>query len=215
MYPGMALMVGAALDRLAADWPKDRRWLTVPLALLAGLLLLITAALPIAGRGRPEAAPLGGDRLVWEVTTLFALLLLGAAWAFWEGRRGRTGPAAAAIAAAMGLFMVIAAFTIVPRLDTVKSARGLSRILLAKLAPGETYGVYPRIDSTFLFYTGGRFAVSLDSEEKLQEFVHRPGRIWLLIQRDDLADLKHPLPPMTEIARDADIREGYILLTRR
>ena len=80
------------------------------------------------------------------------------------------------------------------------------------MAPGETYGIYPRLDSTFLFYTR-RFCTDLDSEAKLRAFLARPGRVWLLAQRDDLARLKN-LPAMTEVARDQDPREGYLLLLR-
>jgi 4-amino-4-deoxy-L-arabinose transferase-like glycosyltransferase len=213
LYPAMALMTGAALDHLAAHWPRDRRWLTVPFATLFSLVLLLVVALPIAGRGRPEAEPMGGDRLVWLVTATFLPLLLGAAWAWWEARAGRAGRAAAALAAGMGTLMLLTALVLLPRFDAVKSARSLSRELLARLGPGDTYGIYPRLDSTFLFYTR-RFAVDLNDEAKLQEFVRRPGRIWLLIQRDEIAKLKQPLPPLTEVARDADVREGYVLLTR-
>jgi 4-amino-4-deoxy-L-arabinose transferase-like glycosyltransferase len=213
MYPAMALLVGAALDHLATHWPRDRRWLTVPFAALAALILLIVLALPLAGRGRPEAEPMGGDRLVGMVTAAFLPLLLGAAWAWWESRRGHAGRAAAALAAGMGILMLVTALALLPRFDTVKSARALSRELLARMGPGEPYGIYPRLDSTFLFYTR-RFAVDLNEEAKLHDFLRRPGRVWLLIQRDEIAKLKQPLPPLVEVARDADLREGYLLLTR-
>ncbi|HSK79896.1 MAG TPA: glycosyltransferase family 39 protein [Thermoanaerobaculia bacterium] len=213
MYPAMALLVGAALDRIAADWPRERRWAVLPLGLVAGLLVLGAAALPVAGRGRPEAAPLGGDRFVWEVMAALVPAILGAVAAWWISRSGRVGRAAGALAGGFAATAVILVLFLVPRFDVVKSARGLSGVLVARMAPGEAYGIHPRLDSTFLFYTR-RFAESLDSEEKLRAFVQRPGRVWLLIQRDDLARLDPPLPPMREIARDADQEEGYLLLTR-
>ncbi|HVR97822.1 MAG TPA: glycosyltransferase family 39 protein [Thermoanaerobaculia bacterium] len=213
MYPAMALMVGAALDRLAESWPRERGWLTWPLGLVAGLSLLIVAALPLAGRGRPEAVPLGGDRLVWMVTAAFLPLFLGAVYAWWAGRSGRVFRSAAALAAGTGLVAVIASLALLPRFDVVKSARGLSRVLLAKMGPGETYAIYPRLDSTFVFYTR-RYAVVPEGEAELREYARRPGRVWLLIQRDDLQKLKEPLP-LVEVARDADLREGYLLMTRR
>jgi hypothetical protein len=99
-----------------------------------------------------------------------------------------------------------------PRFDLFKSARGLSRILVARMAPGEPYTIYPRLDSTFLFYTH-RYCVDIDSEETLRKTLSRPGRVWLLTERDDYAGLKN-LPPLIEIARDADPREGYILFLK-
>ena len=34
MYPALALLAGAGLDRLAAEWPAWRRWLVAPLGLI-------------------------------------------------------------------------------------------------------------------------------------------------------------------------------------
>jgi len=210
MYPAMALLVGAALDRIASEWPRWRRWAVWPLGILCVLALLITVALPIAGRGREEAAPLGGDRFVWQVTLAFLPLLAGALYAWWQARGGRLSRAAAGLAAGMGLVAVLAALFLIPKFDVIKSARGMSKELLARMRPGETYGIYPRLDSTFLFYTG-RFAVDLDSEQKLLKYASRPGRVWVLAQRDDLARLDEPLP-LKPVAADADILEGYVLL---
>ena len=214
MYPAMALMVGAALDRLAAEWPRGRRWLTLPLALLAGLVLLLVVALPVAGRGRPEALPLGGDALVWLLMAVLVPLLAGAVAGWWLARRDRPDSperAATALAAGMAATALAAALFVIPRFDVVKSARPMSRLLLQKMGPGEPYGIYPRLDSTFLYYTQ-RFAVPLESEEELHAFAAGPGRVWLLAQRDDLAKLTEPLP-LVEVARDPDESEGYVLLT--
>lgn len=210
MYPAMALLVGAALDRIASEWPQRRRWAVWPLGLVSALALLITIALPIAGRGREEAVALGGDRFVWQVTLAFLPLLAGALYAWWQSRGGRLLRAAAGLAAGMGAVAILAALFLIPKFDVVKSARGMSKELLAHLRPGESYGIYPRLDSTFLFYTG-RFAVELDSEQKLLEYASRPGRVWVLAQRDDLARLDEPLP-LKPVAADADVLEGYVLL---
>jgi len=212
MYPAMALLVGAGLDRMAAEWPAWRRWLVAPLGLVAGLAALIVAALPVVGRRRPEVALLGGETFVWTLAALFALFALGAGFAWWAARKGEVARAAAGLAAGIGLTLLGVAFYALPRFDVFKSARGLSRELAARLPPGEPYGIYPRLDSTFLFYTR-RFCVDLDGEARLRAFLARPGRVWLLAQKDDLARLKD-LPPMTEVARDQDPKEGYLLLVR-
>jgi 4-amino-4-deoxy-L-arabinose transferase-like glycosyltransferase len=213
MYPAMALLVGAALDRIAAEWPRGRGWVRFPLALLAGLALLIVIALPLAGaRWQGEAAALGGEPFVWILTAAFVPLLLGTAWAWWESRSGRLDRAAVGIAAGMSALALTAALVVLPSFDVIKSTRGMSKLLVQKLKPGEPYGIYPRLDSTFLIYTG-RFATALDSEEELHAFAARPGRVWILAQRDDLGRLKKPLS-LREVARDTDPWEGYVLLTR-
>lgn len=208
MYPAMALLVGAALDQLTQ--PKERRWIVWPLAVLAVVVLTAMIALPIAGRGREEAAPLGGDRFIWQVTAAFLPLLAGAVYSLWQARKGDMPRAAGGLAAGMSALGLIAALFLIPKFDTVKSARDLSRELLIRIRPGETYGIYPRLDSTFLFYTR-RFAVELDSREKLIQYANGPGRVWVLAQRDDLAKLDEPLP-LKPVAFDQDLLEGYVLL---
>ena len=102
---------------------------------------------------------------------------------------------------------------ILPRFDAVKSARGLSKVLLEQARPGEPYAIWPRLDATFLFHTE-RYAANLEGEEELRAFLARPERVWLLAQRDDLANVEG-LPALHEVARDADLEEGYLLLTNR
>jgi 4-amino-4-deoxy-L-arabinose transferase-like glycosyltransferase len=212
MYPAMALLVGAGLDLAAAEWPRWRRAVAVPLGVVAGLVLLIAGALPVVGHHRPETALLGGPPFVWGLVAVVLPLFLGAGAAWWAARSGAVHRAAATLAVGMALTGLAMALYALPRFDVFKSARGLSRILVARMAPGEPYAIYPRLDSTFLFYTR-RYCVDIDSVETLRRTLARPGRVWLLAQRDSLADLKN-VPPLVEIARDADPREGYILFLK-
>src|SRR6185436_12543203 len=135
MYAAMALLVGAALDRLAALWPARRRWAVWPFAGFALLVLLMVAAVAIGGRGRAEAAALGGDRFVWTVAASLLPLLLAAALAWWWARQGRLPRAAVALAAGMGALELVLAFVLLPRFDTVKSARAMSAELVSRMEP--------------------------------------------------------------------------------
>ena len=53
-------------------------------------------------------------------------------------------------------------------------------------------------------------------EAGLHAFLARPGRVWLLIERDDLVEMG--IDPgalgLVEVARDADPDNGYILFRR-
>jgi 4-amino-4-deoxy-L-arabinose transferase-like glycosyltransferase len=209
LYPAMALLVGAGLDLAAAEWPRWRRAVRVPLGLVTGLTLLIAIGLPILGRRRAETALLGGPPFVWGLVGVLLPLLLGAAIAWWLARSGAVPRAAAALAAGMALTGLAMSLYALPRFDLFKSARGLSRTLVAHMAPGEPYTIYPRLDSTFLFYTG-RYCIDIDGEAALRQVLARPGRLWLLAERDSFGKLKN-LPPLVEIARDTDPDEGYIL----
>jgi 4-amino-4-deoxy-L-arabinose transferase-like glycosyltransferase len=213
MYPAMALLVGAGLDLAAAEWPRWRRAVAIPLGIVTGLTLLIAAALPVVERKLPEAVLLGGMSFAWGLVGVLLPLLVGAGIAWWAARSGAVPRAAATLAVGMALTGLAMALYALPRFDLFKSARGLSRILVAHMAPGEPYAIYPRLDSTFLFYTH-RYCVDIDSEETLRRTLARPGRVWLLTEREDYAGLKG-LPPLIEIARDADpTREGYILFLK-
>jgi 4-amino-4-deoxy-L-arabinose transferase-like glycosyltransferase len=212
LYPAMALLVGAGLDLAASEWPRFRRAVTVPLGIVAGLVLLLAAALPVLGHRRPETALLGGMSFAWGLVCVLLPLFLGAAVAWWAARSGAVPRAAAALALGMGLTGLAMAAYALPRFDLFKSARGLSEILAARMAPGEPYAIYPRLDSTFLFYTR-RYCVDIDSVETLRRTLARPGRVWLLAERDSLPDLKGS-PPLVEIARDADPDDGYILFLK-
>lgn len=219
MYPAMALLVGAALDRLGAGWKDlskgERRGVVWPLGLLAGVAVLLPVVAPfVAEHNAERLAPLGAG-LVPEVVAAACLGAAGALAAWWLARRGLLATAAGALAggtAVMGLTLFLVSL---PRLDAVKSARPLSELLVERMGPGETYAIYPRLDSPFLFYTE-RFAVLPYGDDELVEYASRPGRQWLLIERDDLARIEddggEPLP-LVEVARDRDPRDGYILMT--
>ncbi len=212
MYPALALALGAGLDHISVQWPRRRWWVLGP---LAGMALLLGAAAAVATRAvarRVELAELGPG-LGMEVAVLAAALALAAAAALWLGRRGRVAGMAAALAGGMAVAAIAAVVRVLPRFDVIKSARPMSQRLGTLLAAGDLYGIYPRLDSGFLFY-GGRFATELTTEAELREFVAAPGRRFVLAQRDDLARIGGPPLRLRELARDADLREGYLLLVK-
>ena len=220
MYPAMALLVGAALDRLAADWRAagaagppgaERRWLTWPLGLFAAVALLLPPAVVVVGRRQAEYLAAAGTGFVPIVAFALSLLAAGAVVAFLLALRGRVIAGAGSLAGGTAAMFLAGVLLAAPRFDALKSARPLSEMLVERMAPGEPYAIYPHLDAPFLFYTE-RFAVPLDGEAELQEFTRRPGRKWLLIERDDLARLERPLP-LVEVARDRDPRDGYLLMT--
>jgi hypothetical protein len=110
----------------------------------------------------------------------------------------------------MAVLFLTVAFVLLPRFDVFKSARPLSAVLLAEMGPGDEYATYPRLDNTYLFYTD-RYTHPIGSPEALRDFLARPGRGWLLIERDEWAKIPDP-PPLDLIAEDEDREGGYLLL---
>jgi 4-amino-4-deoxy-L-arabinose transferase-like glycosyltransferase len=243
MYPGLALIVGAGLDRIAAAWRErgaagsgdraaaDRRagrgdgrgsrspglrraWLVVPCALVALLGLGGAAALAIEGRGRPELALLG-EGFLWVSAAALAAVGLAAAAAAWLAARRRPVAMAAALTAGMAALAFVLAVRLLPAFDVYKSARPMSETLLELSAPGEPYAILPHLDEGFVFYTG-RPAVPVHDEAELHAFLARPGRVWFLIERDDFVRIA--IDPaglgLVEVARDPDPDNGYLLFRR-
>jgi 4-amino-4-deoxy-L-arabinose transferase-like glycosyltransferase len=215
LYPAAALLTGVGLDLLARRAEVvSPRWLRLPVLLLTGVVALAGVAVLVAGPGRKETATLGAD-LPWLLGAALLLTAAGFAWAARELWRGRVERFVALKAAAFAFFLVFAWTFLMPRLDKVKSAREMSATLLQVAAEGEPYAIYPNLDATFLFYSRRFAALDLaEDPDKLRAFASRPEKIFILAERDDWARLE-PKPELAEIARDADERGGYLLLTNR
>lgn len=232
MYPAMALLVGAGLDLLSrrVDLPRlgelgfHRRWLTWPLGFVAVIFLAVTVAAPILGPEQKAALPMG-PRFPLDIAVITGLAALGAAIAWWQALRGRVERSVLALAGGMGAAGLFAFLVVVPQMNITKSARPMAERLVELAHPDEPYGIYPRPDAAFYFYSH-RFSVPLhgrnamDPEQtapRLKAFLERAAteRIWLLIERDDLEKLQKQgfEVPLVEVARDGDIVEGHILMT--
>jgi hypothetical protein len=219
MYPAMALLVAAGLTEVRRSWPRLRGWLLAPAALTAALLTLLPVLGVVAVNYYPEriAKPLAelrplGPGLLPMLLALGLLLSAASLAALLAARRGATGKAIGALALGMGAAGVAATLWVLPRFDAVKSARPLAGRLVELAAPDEPYAIWPRFDAPFVFYSR-RSAVEIQGEEELRAFVARPGKVWLLAEKDDLAKLDPPLP-LVEVARDEERTDGYVLLTR-
>jgi hypothetical protein len=223
MFPALALVVGAGLDALARrlrtdvgiDTGRERgltRGVFIPLGAFALLATVATALLPRLAAQRPELAVVGGD-VVQPLIVLGTLLAAGSGLAAWLTARGRVRSAVAALAAAMGALMLVAAYAVLPRLDVVKSPRALAGMLNERMRPGERYAIFPRLDANVVFYAR-RFCTEIGESEELARFAASPERVWVVARRDAYAKLASP-PPLTEVARDRDPVDGFLLLTNR
>ncbi len=235
MYPGLALLVGAGLDRLlaaldvapagSAERRALRRWLLVPLALVAALLTAVAAA-PIWLQSQISGGGTGAERWLRKIPELphlppdlpqmvalwLSLAAIGAWLAVWLANRQRGGRGLGVLAGGMGAAAIGLILGVLPLLNPWKSARPVVEELLARAAPEEPYALYPRLDAPVLFYSK-RLAVWPQSPEELQAYAAGPGPRWLFIEHDDLDELPFELP-MTEVARGADLRDGYVLMRK-
>lgn len=220
LYPALAALVALAATEIEASFDRLRRWLTVPIALVAALATLVPIAVWLAIELAPgrverllsEARKLGPGTLA--VGALVAVLLAtGAQAALLFARRGDARRALHALAAGMGAAAVATSLFLLPRVDAVKSARPVANKLLELALATEPYALWPHLDPPVVAYSR-RNAVELDGLDELYAFARRTDKVWLLIERDALAKLPQPLP-MVEVARDERRDDGYVFLTSR
>jgi 4-amino-4-deoxy-L-arabinose transferase-like glycosyltransferase len=209
MYPGLALLVASALRELALRWPRDRRALLWPVGLLAGMLLALTAGVPLRFAELPGLVPLG-SAFVWALAGLLALLTVATFAAWIALLRGQVGAAVTRMAAGMAAFGLVLSGVALPRVDPFKSARGLSEELRSRIGAGEVWGIQRHADAPFIFYTGLHAEV-LPTDDDVRAFAARPGRVWLISEQRYLDELDPPLP-MVEVARDRDLTSEHVLL---
>ena len=209
MYPAMAMAMGAGLDRLAATWPRWRGWLLAPLACMLLLTGGAAVALPHLGAGRRLLAPLGSDLLPTAGLALGGLAVVLAATSVLAWR-GRIVPGTALLASGFAALMLWATFFLLPRFDAIKSARPLAADLSSRMGAAETYGMYPRIEPSFLFYTK-RTARELRTLDELGEFLRQPGPGWVIAEREHLGKISGRFR-LKVLAEDSNLVGGYVLL---
>lgn len=211
MYPGLALVVGHGLHRLAEMWPRGRGWVVWPLGFLTLSFTTVAGLLPRFAEKQTEDLDILGHDLVGWLTLGALAIALGLGIGAWLAWRGQMTRAVGTVAGTICITALAALLFVFPRFDRIKSARPLSGVLLSHLAPGEGYAIYPELESPFLFYTR-RFATVLETEKELRAYLAGPGRRWVLVEKPSLAQIEEPLPAI-EIARDRDRKDGWVLLS--
>jgi 4-amino-4-deoxy-L-arabinose transferase-like glycosyltransferase len=213
LYPALALLVGVGLALIARRAVEVSAWWTrVPALLFTGLCAAAGIAALVLGPGRKEVAILGTDLpfIVGAALLLMAAFLGIGTLHLW---RRRVEDFVHWQAAAFGLFAILAFSVVLPRMDVVKSAQPLSERLVSLAREDEPYGIFPEIDATFLYYTR-RNAEVIESSAEIKQFTSGHRQVYLLAERDDWNKIKNK-PPLYEVTRDADEKEGYILFTNR
>jgi 4-amino-4-deoxy-L-arabinose transferase-like glycosyltransferase len=206
----LSLLFAYGIERLAARRPSRSGLLAAGAATLLFALLGALFATPRLVADLPSPSIFGADlvtaaRITILPATIGFALALALAW------RGSARSATAAVGLGLAATMTVATVWLLPRADAVKSARPLALELTRTALPGEPYAIYPLPDAGFLFYSR-RFSTPIQGEAGLRAYVARPERVWLLIERDELAALDPPLS-MVEVTRDDDWEQGHVLMT--
>jgi 4-amino-4-deoxy-L-arabinose transferase-like glycosyltransferase len=138
LYPAAALLVGWVWAQAIAKG-RGSRWLGVPVALLAGVAVVLALGVLLLPRrlipGRMVDTLVPADP-VWQVAAAVTLLAGAAAvWTTW--RRGRPGATLAMIVAVGAVCLLGVAFVRAPQYEARYPARELARRVAAEVPPGE------------------------------------------------------------------------------
>lgn len=188
MFPAMALLVGASVDRILEIWPGRRRWLEGPLLALAAIASVAAVATPSIFARWPDLTAVVPE-LAGGTAAALAILALGAAGGWVLARNGRPVPAVASLSVGTATLAFLLAVVLVPRLEPFRSLRPVSDVVTREVPPDEPLGIFPRFEPAIAFYCGRRARV-LETEEELRSFVAAPGPDWVLIRGSDLDEIE-------------------------
>lgn len=208
MVPALLLVVAVGIDRALESWPRFRRWIVLPLAILVLALAGLAAWIASNGATISGLEAMGPEfvrLLVIGVGVLALLVAVGVAIVC----LGRACLGLGTVAASMTLATMIGVLVLVPRFEPVKSDRPMAEILMERKSPEDPYAFYGRQDAGFLFYTR-QFAPLINNPEDLTSYLHENDPAWLLVERGYLGEIDESLG-LIEEARDRDSKRGFVL----
>ncbi len=210
LYPGLALLIGYLGHRALDGWKEKyfRRSIVIPALIFAGILLLITIALPVGGSVKyPEFLTLGIVTSV--VTGIFAVLLL-VAW-----RRDNPRALIFLPAVFMGTLVLLGVHVLIPAMNVYKTPKPFCREIAARLEQGGEWVMYQHYRAAFVYYTDSLVQV-VETEEELKAFMERPTFSMAVLPTDYHAALQDPdLAAMPEIARKDIGHREFVLIANR
>ncbi|HKV44651.1 MAG TPA: hypothetical protein VJT32_08260, partial [bacterium] len=190
------------LERGGAD-PRVTRALGWLLGVVAALLGALWTALAALYPGPLHAA--GGVLLLTAGT-----LVGGLAVAFLAARRGRSGAAFALVCATMAATWVALLTWVLPLAEAQKPIRPLATAINAEIRPGDRIVGYRMNTATSLIYYTRHRVEWAEMPGELRGDLCAPGRVFLVITREELAALPWPLPPLQPVAQ----RVGTLVLEK-
>ena len=199
---GVAAFWGPILERGGAD-PRVTRALGWLLGFVVVLLGAAWAVLGALYPGPLRAA--GGDLLLTAAT-----LVVGLAAALVAGRRGSSRAAFALVCATMAATWVAVLTWVLPLAEAQKPIRPLASAIDATLRPGDRIVAYRMNTATSLIYYTGHRVEWAEMPGELRRDLCAPGRVFLVITRDELARLPWEPPPLEPVAQ----RVGTLVLEK-
>jgi 4-amino-4-deoxy-L-arabinose transferase-like glycosyltransferase len=222
--PAFALLTARLVGALAGWWPAGDgargavpgpRWVTVPLGIVAAILVAGGIAAPLAVRKLDDA-------LVAPAWGLGAVLLLGGLAVAAAAASGRALPAVYRTAGAMAVTMVAAVTFVYPPLDADKSGRELARVVREETAASRSAGRQVlaldvrHVPKSVNFYSGGVYLEELADEGELAARLAAADSAdtYVLTNEEVLRDLPEALRRRIEIVYSTRLSRKDVVLLR-
>ena len=205
LFPALALLLGVLWDTylVRSDPGAFRKWIEVPVWIGAAACLAALLYLPLKARDYPGLSP----RLV----ALCAILLAGFTVAATAIRSGRRGVALLSLLGGAGAGYLWIAGSLLPWLDTHKSARPFSERIAVRIGAAPL-GIYGDFHPGFGFYTRRRLKV-LGTPGELEGFLgSTPGASCLMQEKD--WNLLRSRVHLRELDREGVGHRSYVLAER-
>ncbi len=198
IFPFAAIGVAALWDQSLAR-RRDRRIIAAAAGLVALVGALFWAAAWFLGSHYPGPFRDAGPVLLGPA----GVLVVGAMVVLLLAIRGAQAGALAALCLAMAVTWVALLTWVTPMVEAEKPIRPLASAIRAALTPTDRIVAYRMGTATSLLFYTRHPVVWVETEDALQRAVCAPGRVFLVITRDELARARWTPPHLDLVAERA------------
>ena len=217
-FPAFALMtarfVGAVLG-----WDEapaiSRRWLTAGQSLLAGLLVLLGAAVPFAAQ-RVDEIP------AWVIYVLAGVLLATGLTTLWAVVKRNLFAATVLPAAGFAAAYLLVASVVLPMADAFKSSRAFAEVIAEETTESRAAGRevlafdLGNLPIHYAFYTNGIYTIETKDSSELARHLDQEVQVWAVANAKRLDELPPEIREGVEIvATTRASRRDVALITNR
>ncbi len=210
VYPALGLLIGYLGDKAMREWPSRyfRRLVIVPALIFAGLLAVLTVALPVAS-AVVDRSYMSLSLGVSAITGTFAVLLV-LAW-----RKDRPGGLLGLPAAFMAVFVLFGVHALIPRMESLKSPRPFCEEIAKHCDNGADWAMFRFYRAAYVYYTDS-FAEVIWGEPELKQFMSRTNLAVVVLGEDYQDVLEDPwLKALPVIARAQVGHRDVVLLANK
>ncbi len=209
-YPALGLLIGYLGDMAIREWPGRyfRRAVIVPALLLAGILAIVTVALPVASV-IVDRSSLPLSLGMSAITGLFTVLLV-IAW-----RKESPGGMLALPAAFMAALVLYGVHALIPRMEAFKSPRPFCEQIAKYCDNGADWAMFHFYRAAYVYYTDSYTEV-IWAEPELKQFMSRTNLAVVVMEEDVQQVLEDPwLKALPVILRAQVGHRDVVLLANR